>query len=385
MATPGPRKFLPSNSQFKTPKPKWKIKGVVGPSSQASSSTKQPSSSQFAATPQFIKTTDDTVDDIEGSFEDGQSSPSGPHRRRTVRPVSTTRDELLDEEEHAGFRFKQLDRPRSTTEDHDVDVHKKASHVSEVRDTIHDVDEDDFPQPSSKRLKTSSGSTRHVDALLISFSESVEDQPKHDDEDLPSTRTKSTAIACRHSPKDAFDFDSDLSDLSPSPTNALSTTSIPRFKLPTVAVAAGPSSTRPVFKAPLPSQSASKTIPLPDTFSPSRRRGNRDYIPGGYADTVRNWVLELGTSLSKPPTEESKTLRVVKVRHDVEGRCATVLSEKGQELFLVSQGQQADAGSIGVGDTLEMSRGWTVDLEGIEVGETNGRSANVSVSWKRRR
>jgi len=32
---------------------------------------------------------------------------------------------------------------------------------------------------------------------------------------------------------------------------------------------------------------------LPDAFSPSRRRGQREYIHGGHAETVRGWVLDV--------------------------------------------------------------------------------------------
>jgi hypothetical protein len=31
---------------------------------------------------------------------------------------------------------------------------------------------------------------------------------------------------------------------------------------------------------------------LPEIFSPSRRRGKKEYLPGGLADTVRNWILQ---------------------------------------------------------------------------------------------
>ncbi|KPI40481.1 uncharacterized protein AB675_7705 [Cyphellophora attinorum] len=37
---------------------------------------------------------------------------------------------------------------------------------------------------------------------------------------------------------------------------------------------------------------------LPDAFTPSRRKGKRDYVSGGLADTVRNWVLQAATEAS---------------------------------------------------------------------------------------
>ena len=395
MMTSGPRKFLPvSSSQFKTPKPKWQASEPGRHSSQTSFYAKQQSSSQFVKTPRFSNNPNDAIDDIDGSFEDRQSSSTELNPRRTAKAASSIYD---DEDENLDSGIQHLSRPQTRNDDYGTDGTPSNRNVSKHKDTIQDVDEDDFPQPTSKRLKTSSTSTTHKGAILISSSESEEVLDNHSSHEMEAVHFKNSkpvAKARYHAETDVFDFnsdsdgDSDLSDLSPSPIHATSCTFIPRFKIPTAPPPTTLPNTKPVFKPPLPSQNASNTTLLPDAFSPSRRRGKRDYVQGGYADTVRNWVLELRTSLSKPSKEEAKIFRVVNVRHDLEGKCATVLGENGQEWLLVSQGQHADPRSVGVGDVVEISgseTSWRINLRGEGVEENEGRSVDVSVFWKVKR
>lgn len=70
---------------------------------------------------------------------------------------------------------------------------------------------------------------------------------------------------------------------------------------------------------------------LPDAFSPSRKRGAREYIHGGFAETVRGWVLDIATRASSATmmtssgTGQGETERVVQVvLREPSGRFAVV-------------------------------------------------------------
>ena len=396
MSTPAPRKFLnQSSDRYKTPKPTWRRTGTSLQSSQVSSSLRQPFSTQFARTPHFAKPSGDNIDDIDVSFED-RSSPADAKIRRAARPVSGDYDDLIDgnDADDVGLRPSERLRVKNTLDHFDTST----ARPSRSKDTIQDIDGEEFPKPTSKRLKTSCESAKTRDGILISSSDS-EASDHYDEEHLTSKRPNNSK------PK-SFSLDSDLSDddIRSSPTHTRTTTH-PRFKAPTPTSTATQQPTKPIFKPLLPSQ---LTIPLPETFSPSRQRGRRDYIPGGYADTVRSWVLELAAAECGPGQEgkDLKTLRVGDIRHDLEGRCASVLDERGQEWLLASQGLRSDTstGSIRAGDVVEVNgegTTWRIALgregagEGAEGGgeegendrarEQTGRSVNVSVLWKVKR
>ena len=402
MSTPGPRKFLPSNSRFRTPKPVWRTPGPITQTARTSSSLKQPPPTQFARTPRFA-TSNDSIDEIDVSFEKSCSSPTEIKAPRTFRTGhGAGYDDLVDEDDefeanlsHSKVRLVKDKELRS----YGSDYYETTRKTAKLGDTIQDGGADDFPQPTSKRLKTSFESTKHHDAILISSSGSEDDinyTSNHEDRDQKPTRPA----------PDPFDHSTDLDDNIPnSPTHtrtSTSTSAIPRFKTP-AAPASNLHSTKPIFKPPPPSQLGLNTTPLPDAFSPSRRRGKRDYIPGGLADTVRNWVLELGTSVSKPGSEQSKTVTVARIQHDVEGRCTTIRDEPGEQYLLVSQGQQSDASSVRIGDIIEINGGgtsWSIDTGRLASWEAAGRgrlegsvdatgeraksdrSVRVSVLWK---
>jgi hypothetical protein len=399
MSTPGPRKFLPqsSSSQFKIPKPAWRTPGLTTQPSRSSSSLKQPPPSQFAKTPRFA-TSNDSIDEIDGNFGQGSSSPTEVKTQGTFRTGhSVDYDDLLVEEDddlEANLKYsKTWIAKAEEAKPHRYDHHEDTRKPPRLGDMIQDGKVDDFPQPTLKRFRTSTETTKHHDAILISSSGSEDDANYHSNhhghnDDQP-----------KGSRSDAFDLDSDLDDLLPSsPTltrPSTTTSTLARFKTPAAPTSTLPSS-KPIFKPQPASLSNLHTTPLPDTFSPSRRRGKRDYIPGGLADTVRGWVLELGTSISKPgaSTELSKTVRVARVQHDIEGRCATVQDELGERYLLVNQGQGREVGDLRVGHVVEMQgegTSWGIELEVLVDGRVDevggeraeaGRTVNVCVLWK---
>lgn len=78
-------------------------------------------------------------------------------------------------------------------------------------------------------------------------------------------------------------------------------------------------------------------LTLPDAFSPSRRRGQKAYIPTGHAETVRGWVLDVAARAGPQHAQGAAVVErgrdapggqmraVVDVLHrDRDGRCAIV-------------------------------------------------------------
>ena len=398
MSTPGPQKFLPSNSQRKTPKPVWRTPGSATQISQSSSSLKPSLSTQFAKTPRFASN-NKSVDDIDVDFESSDSSPTEVKAQRAAGTAHHGYDDLVEEDEKVDT---DLDNSRSRfTKQWKVNPHgQDAQRTTRNSYNIQEVEEDESTELTLKRPRTFSESTKHREAILISSSGSEEDVQYN--QNLDDHDHKVTEAA-----KDASDLDSDFDDFIPSSPshNRASTSTIPRFKAPVVPASEVPK-TKPIFKPPPLPQNRLDSTPLPDTFSPSRRRGKRDYIQGGYADTVRNWVLELGTSIAKPSSSSSgqaRSLRVASVQHDVEGRCATIQDEQGEGYLLVSQEPQSDASSVEVGSVVEISgegTSWRIGLgdvagqedvgmekmEGsvVALGEAakSGRHVNVCVLWK---
>lgn len=88
---------------------------------------------------------------------------------------------------------------------------------------------------------------------------------------------------------------------------------------------------------------------LPDAFSPSRRRGAREYIRGGFAETVRSWVLDIATrasaatAMTLSETGQGETERVVQVvLREPSGRFAvvrTVTSNSATDDTVMSEGR----------------------------------------------
>ncbi|OCK87384.1 uncharacterized protein K441DRAFT_691174 [Cenococcum geophilum 1.58] len=66
-------------------------------------------------------------------------------------------------------------------------------------------------------------------------------------------------------------------------------------------------SARPTFLLPSHTSANSPPRPLPDTFSPQRR--GQKFVPGGLANTVRGWVIDIAHTASQPSTGASHGAR----------------------------------------------------------------------------
>jgi hypothetical protein len=93
---------------------------------------------------------------------------------------------------------------------------------------------------------------------------------------------------------------------------------------------------------------------LPDAFTPSRRKGKRDYVSGGLADTVRNWVLQAATEASHQAGNEEREINVDEVTLDDSRRGILAREDYESEWLLVSA-QPWDSRSLSTGTASRLS------------------------------
>jgi hypothetical protein len=137
-------------------------------------------------------------------------------------------------------------------------------------------------------------------------------------------------------------------DFASSPTGPTSTFASSKFRTPKPSslFSTPAPSTRLAFKTPQVQTAAtmeqSATSSLPDAFSPSRRRGKKDYMPGGAADTVRSWVLALTPDEPKAGQTYTERFKVAETSDDYpEGRCLLVTGETGRRWLLINESAKA--------------------------------------------
>ncbi|EXJ59954.1 hypothetical protein A1O7_04102 [Cladophialophora yegresii CBS 114405] len=120
--------------------------------------------------------------------------------------------------------------------------------------------------------------------------------------------------------------------------------------LASAVVRPGPSS-KPAFRTNPEDISHGQTVSapvLPDIFSPSRRKGKRDYIPGGMADLVRSWVLAIPAQESHGDGQSlpEQVLSIAHVMPDSSGRFCIATDENGARWLLPHQQEKAGIGSL---------------------------------------
>jgi hypothetical protein len=325
-----PRRFLAvSSTQSHVDQRKSNTRATGQSANCFAKPTPLSSSTPFAKTSSIRK----SEDEVETCFEEqSSSSPPLPTRLRFSSSLSRYRDAIDDASD--GDEVLAASRPENVAEDDEDDL-SDLLYLERLRDTKaprrsegeHDVHR--FELMSRKRQRTSDAETAIDDVIAISSSLSPE-QPysgrvSDDDDFLEDTEAHA---------------DENFTSSPTGPTSALASS---RFLIPTPAVFPTPtSSTRPSFKVPhgqnvaTLSQSASSS--LPDAFSPSRRRGKKDYILGGAADTVRSWVLALAAEESKAAQTYIERFRVVEIGDDHrEGSCELVKDENGRRWLLINE------------------------------------------------
>ncbi|EXJ89841.1 hypothetical protein A1O3_02908 [Capronia epimyces CBS 606.96] len=124
---------------------------------------------------------------------------------------------------------------------------------------------------------------------------------------------------------------------------------------------------------------------LPDIFSPSRRKGKRDYVAGSSADLVRSWILNISAEEKQAASIPDMTIVVQNVMKDSSGRFVVVVDEDGSQWLLPAQHQKESAGrkttwaELGLGTRILLkgqSTRWSLRLESAS------KDLSVAAYWE---
>ena len=109
---------------------------------------------------------------------------------------------------------------------------------------------------------------------------------------------------------------------------------------------------KPVFRPPdHPSHLATEiTSVLPEAFTPSRKKGKNDYIPGGLADTIRNMVLGIATEAAQRGGLDEKIISIESATLDSCSRAVLAIDRDGVQWVLA--GDQDRSRSDGLAEKL---------------------------------
>ena len=198
--------------------------------------------------------------------------------------------------------------------------------------------------PAAKKQKTAhqSGLQGQTEAIAISSSPDYSEDEGLEDPLSSHERSHSAAS-----------IDDDLDD----PYDQHETATIPRFKGPTGPEPLLRSTFRPKAADDRETQTVSEVV-LPDIFSPSKRRGKHDYLPGGNAELVRNWVLNVAANETPSPRPGKDVIVVDRVHRDISNRLLTIYDEAGVEWLLPTQhadsrvGKGADLAAVHSGSKI---------------------------------
>ncbi|KIW28266.1 uncharacterized protein PV07_07945 [Cladophialophora immunda] len=318
--TPAPtRRFLPPSSSS-TAKATILSSSVRRNPFQSTRSTQPPPSatSSFAGTPRFQRPTPTLQDDIQTSFDD---DPASAMLSKTGLIGGKGGIPDLDDDETHQTLSPLYSRGARAAEG--VHEHHAESEASPLQHRLRKS------APATKRRKVSHYGASVVEPIAISSS------PEDDSPDEASFQIDAGSRASQS------DLDDDEGRPTGRPAAAANESSrITRFR----PVAQGLSPPSPV------SRTVFKTVPedyppgsvgsgpvLPDIFSPSRRKGKRDYIPGGSASLVRSWVLDIATRESHAESLSEEMLRIAAIEKDASGRFVIVSDEEGARWLLPEQ------------------------------------------------
>ena len=184
----------------------------------------------------------------------------------------------------------------------------------------------------AKKRKLSHHRPKTVETITISSSPEYGDEDEDRDEAL--------------SPASQSDLEESINTTTPY-LPAEQSTKTARFRPAALGIGQTSLAPRTVFKVELEegqtAQLGSKSV-LPDIFSPSRRKGKREYIPGGSAELVRRWVLGVSAQDSLSAGLPEISITVSQVQIDSSGRFGIVIDETGLQWLLPDQQRKAGIG-----------------------------------------
>ena len=250
-------------------------------------------------------------DDITTSFDDVEASPSLPSRT-TAR--LRREDVPYDNEE-----LSEVSLPETGLNSKPESVSTTTLH-SQQKVQRHGTE---FETPMPKRRKVSHAPAAASEPIHVSSS--------------PSDATPESSAAS----------DGEHDSLSPAGVATPQTTS--RFRASASAIASEATrSSKPAFKVTDRSSNVGTEIGavLPEAFTPSRKKGKHDYVPGGLADTVRNWVLEVSTNEIRRGARDEREVILEKAAVDASGRAIAALDESGQHWLLAGSQPWSSSSSL---------------------------------------
>ena len=169
--------------------------------------------------------------------------------------------------------------------------------------------------PMPKRRKRAHSQTPARNAIAVSSSPSAPSNP-----DSPGVLTDNEDVEL--------------------PDTAITSTTTSRFRTPAPVVKSEDPRTKPIFRPPDSESaiSAEMTTTLPEAFTPSRKKGKRDYVSGGLADTVRSWVLQAAAEETQRGTTEERSILVGDVVVDQSRRGISCMDNHDRQWLLVGIG-----------------------------------------------
>ncbi|RYP76070.1 hypothetical protein DL770_007288 [Monosporascus sp. CRB-9-2] len=309
-ATPTPRRFLVPKRSAATQQqqPSSRTESPRLPPLQSGGTQQQ---QQFQATPRFSL---HSTPRASLPFST-PAPPPGTFRRRQQRGAAVAQVTIVDDDaidSSPPFREGDDDDPS------EVDLIQESSPpLPEVKVETDDGDDEDLPVRSPKRRRLSIMSDVGIEELSqVSVKEEEEDdgpvsqqlQPGSDNGDVESSPLPDLDLT---TDEDRYEDDETVL-LPPSYHHSRGTPP---------AAAAKQQQQQPTFhKAPrfkqpdLPATESARRDPLPDVFSPHRRRGaSSKYAPGGLAAEVRDWLvgIEAGSGVVKRREEGEWDARLV--------------------------------------------------------------------------
>jgi hypothetical protein len=289
-------------------------------------------------------------DEIEAGFDgSGSSSPVLPTRLRfsssfprqrdaiddasdeddDARAAGKPEDLAYDDEDDLGDllfleKLRKTKAPESAGGQHNVhgleSMPRKRPRTSRIDPTMEDIAMSSSPSPEpAYSAHVSDTQDYYVGFSIAESVEDIEAPVATSDEDFTSSPTGPTSTFASskfRKPKPSSLFSM------PAPSTRLA------FKTPQVQTAA--------------TMEQSATSSLPDAFSPSRRRGKKDYMLGGAADAVRSWVLAFAPDEPKAGQTYTERFKVAETTDDYpEGKCLLVTGENGRRWLLINESAKA--------------------------------------------
>ena len=350
MQTPAPkRRFLRDQPSSSSSTPQKQQPSSAKTPFRFVGTTPTPSSTQHTRFRTPGATGASEYDGIDTSFEDdgsqGQFEPAVTQR-------SGTRDEEQqeygiedeDEEDHVtadrtGERHRLFRDQGETDDQHDAVSLRKDDPTSTRKGARpHETIVSD-PRPSKRPKRTVSNKLRKEEVSSASSASEDDDlllyhhtAGKKKGIDVPPARSD-------HPLRERIDNSSGEDEEYLSPTLRSPTTKPNNPTSHPPPLAATRPTTRRFLKPPnkLTGSGSSELLPLPEAFSPSRRRGRHEYIPGGAAATVRSWILGLAAVETPDSLNQGQLITVKSLVSDKGGRCVRVVDETGKEWVLISQ------------------------------------------------